>query len=138
MDNVMTLMQAGGAVMWPLFALLVLVFVLVVERIVTFALATKHKEKLSEAKAYHVLSLLDLIASIAPVLGFLGTVTGMISAVRAISQAETVRLQVVASGLYEALYTTAFGLIISVIAAVFSHVLGLWADSLCVDESAKN
>ena len=138
MDNVMTLMQAGGAVMWPLFALLVLVFVLVVERIVTFALATKNKEKLSEAKAYHVLSLLDLIASIAPVLGFLGTVTGMISAFRAISQAETVRLQVVASGLYEALYTTAFGLIISVIAAVFSHVLGLWADSLCIDESAKN
>ncbi len=138
MDNVMTLMQAGGAVMWPLFALLVLVVVLVVERIITFALATKREEKLSEAKAYHVLSLLDLIASIAPVLGFLGTVTGMISAFRAISQAETVRLQVVASGLYEALYTTAFGLIISVIAAVFSHVLGLWADSLCVDESAKN
>ena len=62
----------------------------------------------------------------------------MISAFRAISQAETVRLQVVASGLYEALYTTAFGLIISVIAAVSSHVLGLWADNLCIDESAKN
>ena len=138
MDNVMALMHRGGAVMWPLFALLVLVIVLVVERIITFALATKHKEKLSEAKAYRVLSLLDLSASIAPVLGFLGTVTGMISAFRAISQAETVRLQVVASGLYEALYTTAFGLIISVIAAVSSHVLGLWADNLCIDESAKN
>lgn len=138
MGNVMALMQAGGAVMWPLFALLVLVLVLVVERIITFALATRRGEKLGEAKAYHVLSLLDLVASIAPVLGFLGTVTGMISAFRAISQAETVRLQVVASGLYEALYTTAFGLIISVVAAVSSHVLGLWADSLCKDESAES
>lgn len=136
MRNLMALMKKGGAVMWPLFALLVLALVLVVERTITFALAARHGEQFKERAAFGPLSLLDLVASIAPVLGFLGTVTGMISAFRAISQAETVKLQVVASGLYEALYTTAFGLIISVIAAAASHVLGLWADSLC-DESTK-
>lgn len=56
------------------------------------------------------LTYLDLIASISPILGFLGTVTGMIAAFKAISEANTVQLQVVAAGLYEALFTTAFGL----------------------------
>lgn len=124
--------------MWPLFALLVLTVVLVVERTITFTLASNRKERLSEKKAYALLSLLDLVASIAPILGFLGTVTGMISAFRSVSQAATVRLQVVASGLYEALYTTAFGLIISVIAAIASHLLGLWADKLCENDNGKN
>ena len=125
MDNVMTLMQAGGAVMWPLFALLVLVFVLVVERIVTFALATKHKEKLSEAKAYHVLSLLDLIASIAPVLGFLGTVTGMISTFSVLDNGAGA--SAVTGGVGEALVATATGLCVAILAfcvyTYFSHQL---------------
>lgn len=123
--------------MWPLFALLVLTLVLTVERTVTFALAKKHKTTLKEKQAFQPISLLDLISSISPVLGFLGTVTGMITAFKAVSKAATVQLQVVASGLYEALYTTAFGLVISVIAACASHLLGLWAEHLC-DTDEKN
>lgn len=138
MGNLLGFMKEGGAVMWPLFALLVLALVVIVERIITFALATRRHTKLTEHQAYQVLSILDLVASIAPILGFLGTVTGMISAFRSISQAETVRLQVVASGLYEALYTTAFGLVISVTAAIASHLLNLWADRLCDEDAGKN
>jgi biopolymer transport protein ExbB len=74
---------------------------------------------------------------ISPVLGFLGTVTGMINAFKAVSNAATVQLQVVASGLYEALYTTAFGLIIAVITTLASHLLGLWLDSLCDEDPKK-
>lgn len=127
----LTLMKDGGAVMWPLFALLVLAIVVSIERIISFAIATRRHAVLVSSKEERPLSLLDLVATISPVLGFLGTVTGMINAFRAVSNAATVQLQVVASGLYEALYTTAFGLIIAVVATLASHVLGLWLDKLC-------
>jgi biopolymer transport protein ExbB len=69
------------------------------------------------------LSLLDFIATTAPVLGFLGTVAGMISAFGAVSESTTVQLPVVAGGLYEALFTTAFGLMVSLLAAMVSFLL---------------
>lgn len=122
--------------MWPLFALLVLAIVVSIERIISFAIATRRHAVLVSSKEERPLSLLDLVATISPVLGFLGTVTGMINAFRAVSNAATVQLQVVASGLYEALYTTAFGLIIAVVATLASHVLGLWLDKLC-EENPK-
>jgi biopolymer transport protein ExbB len=70
---------------------------------------------------------LTTIGSIAPLTGFLGTVTGMISAFRAIAEADEVNAQIVALGIYEALITTVFGLIIAIIAmvshSIFSHIV---------------
>jgi biopolymer transport protein ExbB len=54
------------------------------------------------------------VAMVAPLLGFLGTVAGMISAFEAIAAAEQVNAKVVASGISEALITTAFGLIVAI------------------------
>jgi biopolymer transport protein ExbB/TolQ len=133
----LSLMYAGGAVMWPLFGLLALAVVVIVERVITFALVSGKRAVLDRTKAERLLSLLDLITTLSPVLGFLGTVTGMINAFKAVSNAATVQLQVVASGLYEALYTTAFGLIIAVITTLASHLLGLWLDSLCDEDPKK-
>ena len=79
------------------------------------------------------LGFIDMVASTAPVLGFLGTVTGMITAFRSIAEASTVQLQLVASGLYEALLTTAFGLIISVVATLASHVFWHLSDRFATD-----
>jgi biopolymer transport protein ExbB len=66
------------------------------------------------------LSLLSLIATIAPLLGLLGTVLGMIEAFQ---QMETVgdRVEpaVLAGGIWEALLTTAAGLTVAIPAAVF-------------------
>ena len=74
---------------------------------------------------------LTAIGSLAPLTGFLGTVTGMISAFRAIAEATDVNAQIVAHGIYEALITTVFGLIIAIIAmvahSVFSHVVDQFA-----------
>jgi len=67
-------------------------------------------------------SFLVAIGSIAPLTGFLGTVTGMISAFRAIAEATEVNAQIVASGIYEALITTVFGLIIAIVAMIFHSV----------------
>jgi biopolymer transport protein ExbB len=60
------------------------------------------------------LIVLASIANVAPLLGFLGTVSGMINAFEAIAQAEQVSAKLVATGISEALITTASGLIVAI------------------------
>jgi biopolymer transport protein ExbB len=60
------------------------------------------------------LAVLATISNVAPLLGFLGTVAGMISAFGAIAEAGQVEASLVASGIKIALITTAAGLIIAV------------------------
>ncbi len=68
-----------------------------------------------------------IAASLAPILGFLGTVTGMIRAFDAIAKAGEVEPSVVSSGISEALLTTAFGLIV---AAPFSLLYSAFMDRI--------
>jgi biopolymer transport protein ExbB len=60
------------------------------------------------------LAVLATIANVAPLLGFLGTVAGMISAFGAIALAGQVEASLVAGGIKIALITTAGGLIIAI------------------------
>lgn len=60
------------------------------------------------------LVVLASISSIAPMLGFLGTVSGMIRAFGEIAAAKNVEASLVAGGIQEALITTATGLIIAI------------------------
>lgn len=63
------------------------------------------------------LSLLATISGAAPMIGFLGTVTGMIQAFIAIAQEEgSVSPKLLSEGIYEAMITTAVGLSIGIIA----------------------
>lgn len=70
---------------------------------------------------------LTALGSLSPLTGFLGTVTGMIGAFRSIAEATEVNAQIVANGIYEALITTVFGLIIAIIAmvahSIFTHIV---------------
>ena len=84
-------------------------------------------EKTAEAEAIKCINSLEngfnvltSLGSISPLTGFLVTVTGMIDAFRSIAEAENISAQIVASGIYEALITTVFGLIIAIVAMV-SH-----------------
>jgi biopolymer transport protein ExbB len=61
---------------------------------------------------------LSALGSLSPLTGFLGTVSGMIGAFRSIAAATNVNAQIVANGIYEALITTVFGLIIAIVAMV--------------------
>jgi biopolymer transport protein ExbB len=74
---------------------------------------------------------LTALGSLSPLTGFLGTVSGMIGAFRSISEAAEVNAQIVANGIYEALITTVFGLIIAIIAmtahSVFTHIVDKFA-----------
>jgi biopolymer transport protein ExbB len=66
------------------------------------------------------LSVLATIAGVAPLLGFLGTVTGMIQAFMTIEDlAGTANPSDLAGGIWEALITTAFGLIVGIPALAF-------------------
>lgn len=63
------------------------------------------------------LSFLATISGVAPMIGFLGTVTGMIQAFIAIAQEEgTVSPKLLSSGIYEAMITTASGLFVGIVA----------------------
>lgn len=61
---------------------------------------------------------LSASATVAPILGFLGTVTGMIKAFQAIALAGEVEPTLVAAGISEALITTATGLLIAAPVAI--------------------
>ena len=58
------------------------------------------------------------VTTIAPLVGFLGTVSGMINAFEAIAASEQVNAKLVASGISEALITTATGLIVAIPATI--------------------
>ena len=60
------------------------------------------------------LTILSAVSTIAPLIGFLGTVSGMINAFDAIANADQVNAKVVAGGIKEALITTAAGLIVAI------------------------
>lgn len=67
---------------------------------------------------------LATIAGVAPLLGFLGTVTGMIDAFQQIQNMEgQVNPSLLAGGIWEALITTAFGLGVGIIAYGFYNFL---------------
>jgi biopolymer transport protein ExbB len=63
------------------------------------------------------MSILATIAGAAPMTGFLGTVTGMIQAFIAIAQEEgSVSPKLLSTGIYEAMITTATGLVVGILA----------------------
>lgn len=68
--------------------------------------------------------LLASIAGIAPMLGFLGTVTGMIKAFQQIQNLQgNVNPSVLAGGIWEALISTAAGLVVGILAFFFYNYL---------------
>lgn len=73
------------------------------------------------------LSLLATIASGAPMIGFLGTVTGMIRAFYDMANAgANVDVSLLSSGIYEALVTTVGGLIVGIITLfAYNYLVGL-------------
>jgi len=69
----------------------------------------------------------------APMLGFLGTVVGMIQAFNDIKEANDISPAVVAGGISIALLTTAFGLIVAVILQFFQNIALNMIESHVVD-----
>ena len=79
------------------------------------------------------LSWIGLFISIAPSLGFLGTVIGMIQAFDAIQAAGDISPNVVAGGMKVALITTVGGLIVAMILQIFYNYIIAKIDALSID-----
>src|SRR5690606_6778990 len=78
-------------------------------------------------------------ANVGPLLGFLGTVIGMIEAFQAIENAGEVDAQLVAGGIKVALITTAAGLVIAIPMNIFYNYFVTKIDGMVIDmeESAQ-
>lgn len=76
---------------------------------------------------------LNLVVTIAPMLGFTGTVAGMVGAFDAIEAANNISPAVVAGGISQALLTTAFGLIVAIIIQLFQNLFVSRIDRLVLD-----
>ena len=78
-------------------------------------------------------SWISLFIALAPMLGFMGTVIGMIQAFDDIAAAGDISPQIVASGIKVALLTTVFGLIVAMILQIFYNYIISKIDSLVND-----
>lgn len=76
------------------------------------------------------ISWISLFIALAPMLGFMGTVIGMIQAFSAIVKEGGVSPTVVAGGIQVALLTTVFGLVVAIILQVFYNYIVAKMDSL--------
>ncbi len=76
---------------------------------------------------------LNAVITIAPMIGFTGTVVGMIGAFDAIKAANDISPAVVAGGISQALLTTAFGLIVAMIVQIFQNFFVNRIDGLILD-----
>jgi biopolymer transport protein ExbB len=76
---------------------------------------------------------LNAVITIAPMLGFTGTVAGMVNAFDAIAAADDISPAVVAGGISQALLTTAFGLIVAMIIQIFQNIFVSRIDKLVLD-----
>jgi biopolymer transport protein ExbB len=76
---------------------------------------------------------LNLVVTVAPMLGFTGTVAGMITAFDSIEAANNISPAVVAGGISQALLTTAFGLIVAIIIQLLQNFFVSRIDRLVLD-----
>lgn len=79
------------------------------------------------------LSWISLFIALAPMLGFMGTVIGMIQAFDEIQATKTIAPDIVAGGIKVALLTTVFGLIVAIILQIFYNYIISKVDSLVND-----
>lgn len=71
---------------------------------------------------------LGIIAGVAPMLGFIGTISGVIKIFYNISLADNISIGIIAGGLYQKMICSGTGLIVGVIAYVFYHYLQMMID----------
>jgi len=92
--------------------------------------AIENTGKLEVHKLEKHLGILGIIAGIAPMFGFVGTIIGVIKIFYNISLADNISIGLIAGGLYEKMITSASGLIIGIFAYVGYHYLAIMTDKV--------
>lgn len=86
--------------------------------------AVENTGRLEVYKLEKGMATLATISGAAPMLGFLGTVTGMINTFRGLAQqAETINAGALSGGIYEAMVTTVAGLVVGIFAYIAYNML---------------
>lgn len=86
--------------------------------------------KYEVSKLERNMKILGIVAGIAPMLGFIGTIMGVIKIFYNISLTDNISIGVISSGLYEKMITSAAGLIVGVLAYVGYHYLNILLDKV--------
>jgi biopolymer transport protein ExbB len=76
---------------------------------------------------------LGIIAGVAPMLGFIGTITGVIKIFYNISLADNISIGIIAGGLYQKMICSGVGLIVGVIAYSCYHYLQMMIDRYTIN-----
>jgi biopolymer transport protein ExbB len=84
--------------------------------------------KLELARMERSTAVLGIIAGIAPMFGFIGTISGVIKIFYNISLADNISIGLISGGLYEKMITSAAGLIVGVFSFVSYHYLNMMID----------
>lgn len=86
--------------------------------------AIENEGKLEVARLEKRVSLVATVASLGPMIGFLGTVTGMVTCFQDMAFAgNNIEINTLATGMYQAMVTTIGGLIVGIICYFFYNVL---------------
>lgn len=153
-NGVAQLAELGGVTVWVLFAVCVLQWSLIVERIWYYRVsfrqheqrwltqwqqrqdhqswrAQKIREQLVAQASLELRALLPMLKTLVmlcPLLGLLGTVTGMVSVFDVIAVTGTSDAQPMARGVYRATIPTLAGLVVAISGLYFVMQLRRWAD----------
>lgn len=92
--------------------------------------AIENVGKLEVAKLEKNISILGIVAGIAPMFGFVGTISGVIKIFYNISLSDNISMGNIAGGLYEKMITSAAGLIVGILAYIGHHILNLMVDKI--------
>ncbi len=125
--------REGGPVMWPILILSVIGVAIIFDRLFAFAAFFRSSERHPDPQAtlnrlQRGFGLLSTIITAEPMLGILGTVTGIIKTCGSFKLSEAASPLAATAGIGEALVTTAAGLIATLILVFpYNFLLGLLA-----------
>jgi biopolymer transport protein ExbB len=86
--------------------------------------------KLEVSKLEKNIGVLGIIAGIAPMLGFVGTIIGVITIFREVSAVGAIEIGTVSNGLYMKMISSASGLIIGIMAYILYHILNMMVEKI--------
>lgn len=92
--------------------------------------AIENVGKLEVSKLEKNTNILGIIAGIAPMLGFVGTIIGVITIFHDVSIKGAIEIGTISGGLYTKMITSATGLIIGIIAYVLYHILNMMVEKI--------
>lgn len=92
--------------------------------------AIENVGKLEVAHLEKNINVLGIIAGIAPMLGFVGTIIGVISIFHEVEIEGVINIGTVSGGLYVKMVSSATGLIIGIIAYIGYHILNMMVDRI--------